>query len=627
MAKWFIQIIFWFFFLMLQMSCSKSKDLPEKLRTTQKLATIPLRFDTLNASQRMAVSDSMAQLFKTDNDTLNPVYHYFKAYQFKLNNENERAKNQLQKIAGSIPAEWKVLKSYEMLNISIANTTTIPSGTFNEIYQAIQEAEKQQSQYTYRYYDLLAKAYFNNRQTEKAKEFSDVHFQKHPFKSHPIIKQRYFDISFLLAERLGEEQLMQTYLDSCRTLATRTLDSLALMRTYEYEAQLRIRQNRFDEAIQAEKLYFDYLKKNNNLYVFAFNNLAQLYLKAKRYNEALSYYQQGLNWANEHHPESNLNPIYNGMSGVYAIMGDYKNAYITLDSLVQWDKRNAEKIQAQKIAELHAAYDTEKKETAIKILESTNATNQKIIAQQKWMFGISALVFLLVVLFMYNYYRQRVLSEQNKHLALENKKLLLEQKYSQMQLNPHFIFNAISNLQGLIGSGNKRVANEYLVAFSKLMRHVLEHNRQDFISLEQEIESLKNYLKLQQIRYENKFEYTIEINGLDTENIGVPPMLLQPFVENTIEHGFKKIDYLGQIHIQFAKNVQQLQITITDNGTSTPKPMNPSKKSLSTKIIQERLDLLFNRKELKAGFQSRRLNNENQTGYEVILHFPIEPLN
>jgi hypothetical protein len=249
--------------------------------------------------------------------------------------------------------------------------------------------------------------------------------------------------------------------------------------------------------------------------------------------------------------------VYGGLNETYWSMGDCQNAHIALDSVLQIYARNTEAIQATKIEQIHTRYETEKKDQAIASLQTTNALNEKIITQQRWIFAAAGLLLLIVLLFMYNLYRRRLLTEKNENLLLENKRMALEQKTRQMQLNPHFIYNAIANLQGLIGGGKKQEANAYLVSFSQLMRNVLELNRHEMISLEDEITSLKNYIELQQMRFANMFDYRIDVQNLDTEAIMIPPMLLQPFVENAIEHGFKNIGYKGQLQISFRRHRRQ----------------------------------------------------------------------
>lgn len=273
--------------------------------------------------------------------------------------------------------------------------------------------------------------------------------------------------------------------------------------------------------------------------------------------------------------------------------------------------------------ELHTQYQTAKKDQAIVGLQLNNELNKKVITQQRWIFVVICILLAIIAISIYSAYRQKLLREKNEKLLIENKRLLLEQKTRQMQLNPHFIYNAIANLQGLIRSDKKTEANAYLLAFSKLMRNILELNRHDLIPLDDEINSLKNYIKLQQMRFENMFEYSVDTGNLDIESLLIPPMLLQPFVENSVEHGFKSIGHKGNLTIRFRQEQTQLIITIDDNGAGkkveTYSP--PEKESLSRIIIQERLDILFNKTDRQAYFEAGP--KPQGMGFLVIVSIPL----
>ena len=136
------------------------------------------------------------------------------------------------------------------------------------------------------------------------------------------------------------------------------------------------------------------------------------------------------------------------------------------------------------------------------------------------------------------------------------------------QMNPHFIFNALNSVQQYILQGNVIEANKYLSKFSKLQREVLNHSDQDFISLEKELEVLHLYLELEQLRFDGNFTYEIKTDAaIDVDEIKIPPMIIQPFVENSIWHGL--MPKLGErwVHIQFEFNTDELLVcTVTDNG-------------------------------------------------------------
>lgn len=212
-----------------------------------------------------------------------------------------------------------------------------------------------------------------------------------------------------------------------------------------------------------------------------------------------------------------------------------------------------------------------------------------------WFISIEiALIVALVIA--YIKYREKKIHDRNKLL-------LMEQKLLRSQMNPHFIFNSLTSIQSFIFENNPIEAGSYLSRFSELIRSILYNSREEFISLEKEINTLNNYLDIQQLRYNNKFEYSIEIDPkIDTEMQAIPPMLAQPFIENSIEHGIKHLNGGGWIHISYSLSNDTLILKIEDNGIGieASKKLKDKKasehKSLAMVITKERIDILNNRK-------------------------------
>jgi sensor histidine kinase YesM len=165
-------------------------------------------------------------------------------------------------------------------------------------------------------------------------------------------------------------------------------------------------------------------------------------------------------------------------------------------------------------------------------------------------------------------------------------------------MNPHFIFNALSNIMQAIEGDNKKSALSYLSKFSKLLRTTLESSREDYILLEDEIKSIEHYLELQQLRYEEKFEYSIECDALiDLESAIIPPMLLQPFIENAIEHGIRHKTEKGHVIVRFMRKDDKIICEIEDDGVGREKAWeaeykHKDHKSLATEIIKDRVVVL-----------------------------------
>jgi hypothetical protein len=181
-----------------------------------------------------------------------------------------------------------------------------------------------------------------------------------------------------------------------------------------------------------------------------------------------------------------------------------------------------------------------------------------------WWFITACTVFLLLTLYLL--YRWRI--AQVQHTAdLQRRILESEQKALRTQMNPHFIFNSLNSIQHFITDKDVKSANRYLSKFSKLMRMILDNSRKPVISLAEELESLRLYLDIESLRFENKFEYHIGLEGVvDPYTIDIPPMLLQPYIENAIWHGLSYKKDLGYIDISFEIEGNFLICSIEDNG-------------------------------------------------------------
>lgn len=198
-------------------------------------------------------------------------------------------------------------------------------------------------------------------------------------------------------------------------------------------------------------------------------------------------------------------------------------------------------------------------------------------------------------------------------------------------MDPHFIFNALGNIQSIILQKDTVLAVSYLNKFTKLTRQVLEQSRKETISLEEEINTLKNYIELQQLRLNNGFDYSIECDEEIEKDILIPPLLLQPFIENAVEHGLKPLENKtrGSIEIYFKEDKKQqiLICTIKDNGiglaASRKLEKNIIHQSLSTTITDERLRKM-QKENPDAGFQVKERDAVIEGhGCIVILNIPI----
>lgn len=225
------------------------------------------------------------------------------------------------------------------------------------------------------------------------------------------------------------------------------------------------------------------------------------------------------------------------------------------------------------------------------------------------------------------------LRETQKRLALEKQYRDSELKALKSQMNPHFIFNALNSIQEYIVLNKKNLASDYLGKFADLIRTYLHHSDTGVISLQEEIDSLKTYLDLECLRFEDTLNYTFNVaEDLNTDVTHIPTMLIQPYIENALKHGLlhKKED--RQIKVSFSKGEKNnIQCTIVDNGVGREKSKELQKKraslhkSFAAKATEERLELLNFGKHKKIGVQIIDLYDESNigNGTQVIVSIPI----
>ncbi|MFK7808076.1 MAG: two-component regulator propeller domain-containing protein [Saprospiraceae bacterium] len=211
--------------------------------------------------------------------------------------------------------------------------------------------------------------------------------------------------------------------------------------------------------------------------------------------------------------------------------------------------------------------------------------------------GAVLLIFLLVQIWTRRIRRQA--AAQTERLEMEKSMLELEQKALQLQMNPHFIFNVLNSIQSLISQKDERTARYFLAKFSKLMRSILENSREEKIPLEQEIKTLEHYLSVEKFSRDDQFDYEIYVDPkLDTDEIMMAPMLLQPFLENAIIHGVGQVKEGGKIKLSFLQKYGTLECIIEDNGPGIAaakerkSQQEHTHKSAALDVTRERLDIL-----------------------------------
>lgn len=222
-----------------------------------------------------------------------------------------------------------------------------------------------------------------------------------------------------------------------------------------------------------------------------------------------------------------------------------------------------------------------------------NVTEYSFEVKPAWyqtgLFKIVA-AFLLVAFIAALYLLYRLIKQQQRTKAAEAKKqqLALELKAIHTQLNPHFIFNSLSSIQGLINTNDLKAANQYLSEFGTLMRNTLTGSDKNFTTLADDISTLDNYLKLEQLRF--GFQYTISTDeNIDVRETAVPFLLLQPIVENAVKHGVAGMQERGVIKVTFKPDNNNIIASVEDNGNGFS---GKAKTGYGLKLTRDRITLL-----------------------------------
>ncbi len=257
---------------------------------------------------------------------------------------------------------------------------------------------------------------------------------------------------------------------------------------------------------------------------------------------------------------------------------------------------------------------------------SVSFTVHPHFTQTIW-FKVLAIVFTLaVIVFSFAiFYRNKKRKFENEAKMLE-----LRQQALNANMNPHFIFNALNSIQHFINTNRSLEANEYLADFSKLIRMNLETNRHSMVSLEDELERLELYLKLEKLRFGDRMTHHIDI-GENTSifNLEIPPMLIQPYVENALLHGILPSNESGVIIIRVRKNVHSYNVEIEDNGIGIDKSLSGKisrHESLALRMNEERLKILRqqHRGDFSVKITDRSNMQSNLHGTLVYIELPID---
>ena len=371
------------------------------------------------------------------------------------------------------------------------------------------------------------------------------------------------------------------------------------------------------------KAYFDsayvYSSTLSDMYhaTQTYGNLARVYLKMEDFDAAKVYLQLFFFQSYFTHSlalKYEANMLY---SNYYEIinMSDsalyyYKQAVLFNDSIV--NKRNSNYLNEQQ-----TIYETQEQEQQIGLLTAEN----RIKEQRVILFIATSLVLVMILIVAFLFYNKRRIDNMQREEVLR-------QQLLRSQMNPHFLFNALGRIQHFMLKNDAKMAASYLNNFASLTRSILEHSSQELIPLSEEIETLNNYIKLEQMRLQHSFDYVIECDAdLETEFINIPPMFIQPFVENAIKHGLKNLAYKGNLKIVFEEGKGKLNIQVIDNGVGISHAKNTigTHRSMSMKIFEDRRKVFSYRNNKQVEFSIKDLKDIEGagSGTSVFIEIPI----
>jgi len=281
--------------------------------------------------------------------------------------------------------------------------------------------------------------------------------------------------------------------------------------------------------------------------------------------------------------------------------------------------------QTQKMMDLQTRFESDEKERQIRTLAEQNEFNSYKLNQSRiYIIGLTSLVCLIIIL--------AVILIRSGKLREQQRVLLLQQKLLRSQMNPHFLFNSLASIQNFIINQEPVLAGKYLSRFSKLVRNILDSSFEEFVPIEDEISTIKNYLELQKVRYSDMFNYSIEVDkAIDIESMQIPPMLAQPMIENSIEHGMKNKDVEGNIYVRLRLVENTIVFEVEDDGIGRDMAMeimmkqDKDHKSIATAITRERIHALNRKLRHKIVLKIIDLHDdkENAIGTRVVFKFPV----
>ncbi len=321
-----------------------------------------------------------------------------------------------------------------------------------------------------------------------------------------------------------------------------------------------------------------------------FINTGWAHTKLGNFDQAHDFISKGLDMAINRNMPSSILYGYQKLSELEYDRGDFKKAYEYYKKADEHAAQISSATNLRYMNDIIERYETDKKNNQIAVLAKQNEIVRLRLKKNETTLLVSALIVGLISSILYILYRQY----QSKN---EKRVLTLEQKMLRSQMNPHFLFNSLNSIKLYIINNEQKNAVHYLNKFSKLVRKILEASSQREISLAEELETVELYMNIENIRFSNEIDFRVEVDeDINVDNVKIPSLTLQPFLENSLWHGLSPKEGEKKIHIHVKrKDKGHVSIEILDNGVGrTMAEANKEnrvlkRKSVGIHITKERL--------------------------------------
>ena len=393
-------------------------------------------------------------------------------------------------------------------------------------------------------------------------------------------------------------------------------------------ASAYIKKGNYKKALNTMQLVYPLAKESGNKYYIArtLSHLGWAFLKNEDFTEAEKHLTEAYKISKEFgFKKSEINSSFH-LAELYENIDDKPKAYEFYKSAVDLEKNTLGQQNISYVNNLISKHDLQAKINEINNLESQSRIKTLQFSKNKNILIITLITIALLSIALYSIYRQRLLNNDKKILVLEQQAL-------QTQMNPHFIFNALNSIKLYIINNEQKQAVYYLNKFSKLIRNILDVSKVKEVSLRDELSTMELYMSIENIRFSNEIDYKVDINpDLNTDTIKVPPLILQPFIENAIWHGLSSKESDKQIMLTATKNSNKIvEINIIDNGIGRPaadkikKGKSLKRKSVGIDLTKERLKTFSEDYDTEYSLEYHDLKKEDgsSAGTKVSIKLPL----